>query len=122
MLSLEIARLVDAELGIGLLPFLYPAFILAGLFRAVVDFQWVRTDKRFAVAVKVANMLLWIMFSAVFAIKVGGYSIEGLNSRDDVLPVDRYKVVDEVTDVAVMVGCSIVNLVCWDIESLRWTS
>lgn len=108
MLSLEIARLVDAELGIGLLPFLYPAFILAGLFRAVVDFHWIRTDKRFAVAVKVVNLLFWIMLIAVFAIKVGAYSLEGLGDRDGREPVERYKVVDEVTDVAVMVGLAVV--------------
>lgn len=91
MISLEIARLADAELGIGLLPFLYPAYILAALFRAIVDFQWMgRTSKSFALAVKGVNGLLWIMLVVVFAIKVAAYSEQGLSSRDGREPVERY--------------------------------
>lgn len=108
ILSLEIARLVDAKLGIGLLPFLYPAYVLAAGFRAIVDFNWMHTSKQYALIVKVVNTLFWLMLTAVFAIKVGAYSIEGLDSRDNVLPVDRYKVVDEVTDVAVMVALAVI--------------
>lgn len=108
MISLEIARLVDAQLGIGLLPFLYPAYIFAAGFRAVVDFKWVATGRKYGVVVKVVNELFWLMLIVVFAIKVGAYSLQGLNSRDGRSPVDNYKVVDEVTDVGVMIGVALV--------------
>lgn len=108
MISLEIARLVDADLGIGLLPFLYPAYLLAAGVRGMVDFRWVATGKKERLIVKGVNTLLWLMLITLFSIKVGAYSLEGLHSRDDRSPVDRYKVVDEVTDVAVMVGVAVV--------------
>jgi hypothetical protein len=98
MLSLEIARLVDAELGIGLLPFLYPAIILAGVLHFVTSRR--RSQVR---VVKGVNVVFWLLLAGVFAIKVATYVKEGVHSRDGREPVERYKVVDEVTDVGVMI-------------------
>jgi hypothetical protein len=99
MISLEIARLVDAQLGIGLLPFAYVGILLAAGLHLVMSRQ-----KTYGLRlVKGFNAVYWLLLAVVFAIKVATEVKEGLHSRDNELPQDHYKVVDEVTDVAVMI-------------------
>jgi hypothetical protein len=99
MISLEIARLVDAQLGIGLLPFTYVGILLAAGLHLVMSRQ-TTSELRL---VKCFNAVYWLLLAVVFAIKVATEVKEGLHSRDNVMPQDNYKVVDEVTDVAVMI-------------------
>ncbi|SMY29973.1 unnamed protein product [Zymoseptoria tritici ST99CH_1A5] len=103
MLSLEIARLVDAQLGIGLLPFTYAGILIAaGLhFFASRQAKAGRTGHR--LAVRTTNAVYWLLLAIVFAIKVATYVKEGVHSRDATKPESNYKVVDEVTDVGVMI-------------------
>ncbi|KAI5359424.1 hypothetical protein Slin15195_G070510 [Septoria linicola] len=110
MISLEIARLVDAELGIGLLPFMYPGIILAAALHALVCRQGSSKAGSRTLA-KSINALYWVLLAVVFAIKVATYVKEGVHSRDGIEPIDRYKVVDEVTDVGVMIFLAVVLVV-----------
>lgn len=107
MISLEIARLIDAELGIGLIPFLYAGIVIAaGLHFFVCRKSY--GNKRGVTMVKSVNVLYWLMLVVVFSLKVATYVKEGVHSRDNVEPVDRYKVVDEVTDVGVMIFLAVI--------------
>ena len=95
MVSLELARLVAANLGIGLLPFVYAGIIIAGL----IHIFWKAT-----VPVRMVNAAFWLLLGVVNAIKVGTEVKEGINERKGT----AYPMVDEVTDVAVIIALCIV--------------
>ena len=106
MVSLEIARLVTAELGIGLLPFTYAGILLAVALHALNSVG--NKSRTFKYMAKGANLLYWMMLVVVFAIKVATYVKEGVDSRNNIYPVDQYKVSDEVIDVSTMIGVAVV--------------
>ena len=90
MVSLELARLASATLGIGLLPFVYIGIIAAGILHIV----WKDTGSL------ILNAAFWILLGVANAIKVATEVKEGINERKG----SMYPMVDEITDVAVMVG------------------
>jgi hypothetical protein len=103
MQSLEIARLVDAELGIGLLPFTYAGIVLAALLHGIVLSRRDATRTRSVrLSTRLVNAAFWLILAIVLSIKIATYCKEGVHSRDGRLPVDRYKVTDEVTDLGVL--------------------
>lgn len=94
MCILEIVRLSLASLGIGLLPFTFVALVVAGFLRTtsglrgkVMIWRWL-------------NLGLWICLAATNSVKIAQEVKEGIDSRKG----SKYPVVDELTDVSVMVG------------------
>ena len=94
MCILEIVRLSLASLGIGLLPFTFLALGVAGLLRAtsglrgkVMLWRWL-------------NLGLWIILAATNSVKIAQEVKEGIDARKG----SKYPVLDELTDVSVMVG------------------
>lgn len=94
MCVLEITRLELAHLGIGLLPFTFVALIVAGVVRftaglagRVAGWKW-------------ANLALWLALAVMNGVKVAEEVKEGIGMRKG----SKYAVVDELTDVSVMIG------------------
>ena len=94
MCVLEIVRLSLAHLGIGLLPFTFVAIVAVGVMRLtrgligrVRGWRW-------------TNLALWIALAVVNGIKIAEEVKEGTGKRKGT----KYPVVDELTDVSVMVG------------------
>lgn len=105
MISLEIARQVTANIGIGLLPFNY-----VGVLGAFFVHVFVHTKMS-----RLVSSLFWLLFAIFMAIKVATYSLEsdaGFKRAQSFqgVPLDMYKVSDQITDDATMVGVSVVLL------------
>lgn len=98
MVSLQIARLATAMLGVGLLPFTYAGVLLALATHILFDSKLARG----------LNMLYWIMLLTTMALLVAALADEGSDSRNGIYPIDQYKVSDEIIDVAVMIGVAAV--------------
>lgn len=121
MVSLEIARLEVAELGIGLLPFAYPGIVIAaGVHLGLVLARKKRRDGRGkggSARLMVErlgwtfNVLYWVMTAVVWALKIATFVVEGVHSRDGISPGDAYGIEDEVTDLGVMVFLAVVLVV-----------
>lgn len=121
MVSLEIARMNVAQLGLGLLPFEYPGIVIAAAVHlGLVLARNKRRDGRgkggraTLMVERLGwglNTLYWVMTAVVWAIKIATYSLEGLHSRDGMSPEDAYLVVDEVTDLGVMVFLAVVLII-----------
>ena len=94
MCTLEIVRLSLARLGIGLLPFTFASLIVAGVVRATVGLQGKVGTWRWL------NFALWIVLAATNSVKIAQEVKEGSHAREG----SKYPVVDQLTDVAVMVG------------------
>ena len=94
MCTLEIVRLSLARLGIGLLPFTLASLIVAGVVRATAGLQGKVSMWRWL------NFGLWIMLAATNSVKIVQEVKEGVHAREG----SKYPVVDQLTDVAVMVG------------------
>jgi hypothetical protein len=92
MLSVEIARLSLAHLGVGLLPFLYIAYLMALVFR------WQRSLWR--PGFRWCGVALWVMLAAVGVVKLVGELKEGVKTRKGT----KYPMSDQVTDVGVEIG------------------
>ncbi|KAH0562444.1 hypothetical protein GP486_002869 [Trichoglossum hirsutum] len=92
MLSVEIARLSLAHFGVGLLPFLYIAFLIALVLR------WRRDIWRSGW--KWCGVALWVMLAVVGVVKIVGETKEGVNTRKGT----KYPMSDQVTDVGVEIG------------------
>ncbi|KAG7006510.1 hypothetical protein G7Y79_00014g036850 [Physcia stellaris] len=94
MCILEIVRLSLAQLGIGLLPFTFVALIVGGSMRAsmglrgkVMMWRWL-------------NVGLWVALAITNSVKIAQEVKEGTAARKG----SKYPVVDQLTDVSVMVG------------------
>lgn len=103
MVSLEIARQISAKVGIGLLPFNYVGVLGAFLAHAFVHTKTSR----------LVSFSFWIFFFVFMIVKVATYakeSDEGYKRIQvvDGVPLDMYKVSDQITDDATMVGVSFV--------------
>lgn len=94
MCILEIVRLSLAHLGIGLLPFTFISLAVAGLLRYMLIFKW-RTQRW-----RWMNLGLWITLAVTNSVKLSQEIKEGINNRKGT----KYPVVDEITDVSVMIG------------------
>lgn len=102
MQSLVLARLVAANLGIGLLPFTY-----VGLLVALGVHIWVQRTPGGGSLVA-ANTLWWVVLAAVLIVTVVGVSKEGLRSTTNAHSEEEYPYTDRITDDATMVGVSFV--------------
>lgn len=101
MISLEIARLMVAKLGVGLLPFTY-----VGILLALANRLWWRV--RIA---RVANILYWLALAVVTAVKTATKHKEEGNAMAKIKGsgVDgKYPMSDQLLDNAVMVGVEVV--------------
>lgn len=97
MESLEIARLVVAKLGIGLLPFVWVGVLVACAMHAFLK-------TRSAMG---ASVVFWIALAAVMAIKLSTLiKEEGQSERTGV--ANNYPLGDQVTDVGTMIGVEVV--------------
>ena len=94
MCILEIVRLSLASLSIGLLPFTFVALCVAGLLRATLGLRGKVMIWRWL------NLGLWIVLAATNSVKIVQEVKEGIDARKG----SKYPVVDELTDVSVMVG------------------
>ncbi len=94
MCILEIVRLSLARLGIGLLPFTILALIIAASLRFSQGLGGHTQGWRWT------NLALWVALAVVNGVKISEELKEGINQRKGT----KYPVVDEVTDVGVMVG------------------
>ncbi len=94
MCVLEIVRLSLAHLGIGLLPFTFVAIIVAGAMRLTRGVQGRVRGWRWA------NLALWIALAITNGVKIAEEVKEGTGMRKGT----KYPVVDELTDVSVMIG------------------
>jgi hypothetical protein len=92
MLSVELARLSLADLGVGLLPFLYIAFLIA------LGLRWWRSMWRSGW--RWCGVALWVMLAVVGVVKIVGEIKEGVNTRKGT----KYPMSDQVTDVGVEIG------------------
>jgi hypothetical protein len=112
MVSLEMARLVVAELGIGLLPFTYVGVLIALANRIAWRSR----------TVGLVSALYWIMLAAAMALKVAAEQAEqmGPEIRAQGVGVQgMYPTSDEVLDNSVMVGVELVLAVLEVVESRR---
>lgn len=98
MCVLEIVRLSLAQLGIGLLPFTLTSLLMAALLRYLLVF------KRQAQRWRWTNLSLWIALAVANSVKLSQEVQEGIDNRKG----SKYPVVDEITDVSVMIGVYIV--------------
>ena len=94
MCILEIVRLSLAGLGIGLLPFTFVGLAIAGLMRATLGLREKIHIWRWL------NIGLWVALAATNSVKIAQEVKEGTDARKG----SKYPVVDQLTDVAVMVG------------------
>jgi hypothetical protein len=112
MVSLEIARLVVAKLGIGLLPFTYLGVLIALANRIAWRSR----------TVGLVSALYWIMLAATMALKVAAEQAEqmGPGIRAQGVGVQgMYPTSDEVLDNSVMVGVELLLAVLEVVESRR---
>ncbi len=94
MCVLEIVRLSLAHLGIGLLPFTLVSIIVAGALRLAKGLQGRVRGWRWA------NLALWVALAILNGVKIAEEVKEGTGMRKGT----KYPVVDELTDVSVMIG------------------
>ncbi len=94
MCVLEIVRLSLAHLGIGLLPFTFVSIIVAGALRLTKGLQGRVRGWRWA------NLALWVALAILNGVKIAEEVKEGTGMRKGT----KYPVVDELTDVSVMIG------------------
>ena len=94
MCVLEIVRLSLAQLGIGLLPFIFISLVMAGLLRYILIFRRGFQQLRWM------NLGLWTALAVTNSVKLSQEVKEGIDSRKGT----KYPVVDEITDVSVMIG------------------
>ena len=94
MCILEIVRLSLAQLGIGLLPFILVSLVIAGLLRYILIF------KRGVQQLRWMNLALWTALAVTNSVKLSQEVKEGIDNRKGT----KYPVVDEITDVSVMIG------------------
>lgn len=94
MCVLEIVRLSLAHLGIGLLPFTFVSIIAAGVLRLTRGLQGRVRGWRWA------NLALWIVLAIMNGVKIAEEVKEGTDMRKRT----KYPIVDELTDVSVMIG------------------
>lgn len=94
MCTLEIVRLSLALIGIGLLPFTYVGLLVAfalrfsqRLRRPIQNWRW-------------ACLFLWVSLAVANGVKLSGELKEGINLRKGT----KYPMIDQITDVAVMIG------------------
>jgi hypothetical protein len=98
MTVLEVARLILADLGVGLLPFVWPAFIIAGILRFSHGLRgkfptyWI------------AGVVLWLLLIVTNAVKMAEMVKEGAGTRKGT----KYPMSDEITDVGVYMGVYLV--------------
>lgn len=95
---LEITRLSLAHLGIGLLPFTFVSLVVAAAVRLSVGLRGRLMGWR------AVNLGLWITLTVTNGIKVAEEvrELDGLGERQR--KGSKYMVVDELTDVGVIVG------------------
>jgi len=95
---LEITRLALAHLGIGLLPFTFVSLVVAAAVRLSVGLRGRLMGWR------LANLGLWIILAAINGVKIAEEvrELNGVGGRQR--KGGKYMVVDELTDVGVMVG------------------
>lgn len=98
MCTLEIVRLSLALIGIGLLPFTYTGLLVAFALRfsqrlrgPIQNWRW-------------ANLFFWVSLAVANSVKLTGELKEGINSRKGT----KYPMIDQITDVAVMIGIFVV--------------
>jgi hypothetical protein len=98
MCVLEITRLALVHLGIGLLPFTFVSLVVAAAVRLSVGLRGRLMGWR------VVNLGLWIVLAVTNGIKVAEEvrELDGLRGRQR--KRSKYMVVDELTDVGVVVG------------------
>ena len=94
MCILEIVRLSLAHLGIGLLPFTFITLITAAAVRFTKGLQGRMHGWRYL------NVGVWIALAVANGVKIAGEKKEGVGARKG----SKYPVVDQVTDISVMVG------------------
>lgn len=94
MCVLEIVRQSLAHLGIGLLPFTFVALIAAAVVRFAKGLRGKIYGWRYL------NLALWIALAVTNGVKVAEETKEGAGARKG----SKYPVVDQVTDVSVMIG------------------
>ena len=94
MSVLEIVRLSLAHLGIGLLPFTFVSIIVAGLLRLTRGLQGRVRGWRWA------NLALWVALLIMNGVKI----VEEVKEGTDMRKGTKYPVVDELTDVSIMIG------------------
>lgn len=94
MCILEIVRLSLADLGIGLLPFTFVALIVAGSMRPTVGLRGKAMMWRWL------NVGLWVALAVTNSVKIAQEVKEGTAARKG----SKYPVIDQLTDVSVMVG------------------
>ena len=94
MCILEIVRLSLANLGIGLLPFTFVTLVTAAAVRFTQGLGGRISGWKYL------NFAVWIALAIANGVKVAEERKEGLIARKG----SKYPVVDEVTDVSVMIG------------------
>jgi hypothetical protein len=92
IVSLELARLVAAKRGIGLLPFAYPAIVIAAVLRFTNGL-----GGRIRSYV-LLNALLWVLLLIFSAVKIATEVKIGVKARKGT----KYPNVDELTDVSIL--------------------
>lgn len=98
MCTLEIVRLSLAPLGIGLLPFTYVGLLVAFALRFSQRFRGPVQKWRWA------SPFLWVSLAVATGVKLSGELKEGIYSRKGT----KYPMIDQITDVAVMIGVFVV--------------
>lgn len=98
MCVLEITRLSLAHLGIGLLPFTFVSLVVAAVVRLSVGLRGRLMGWR------AVNLGLWVGLAAMNGVKVAEEvkELDGVGGRQR--KGGKYMVVDELTDVGVLVG------------------
>lgn len=98
MCILEITRLSLAHLGIGLLPFTFVALLVAAAVRLSIGLSGK------IVGWRSANLSLWLLLAVANSVKLAEEAKEmnGLGGKQR--KGSKYMVVDELTDVGVMLG------------------
>lgn len=98
MCTLEIVRLSLASLGIGLLPFTYIGLLVAFALRfsrripiPIENWRW-------------ASLFLWVLLAVANGVKLTEELKEGIKERKGT----KYPMIDQITDVAVMIGVYVV--------------
>jgi hypothetical protein len=98
MTALEVARLVLANLGIGLLPFEWAAFGVAAILRFTRGLNG-KMSKYW-----IAGAILWSCLLAANAVRVAEMMKEGAGTRKGT----KYPMSDQITDVGVLLGVYVV--------------
>ena len=94
MCILEIARLSLAHFGIGLLPFTFVTLLGAAILRFTNGMRGKIAGWRWA------TLGVWVALAVTNGVKIAEEDKEGAGTRKGT----KYPEVDEITDVAVMVG------------------